>query len=396
MLQLGKSVGNKTNSSFPRRKNQACRYFAREFTLTNTMHEKSFKPKPPDLTGPKRAVFIGITLLISVAVLESLSSLFLFRYYSAAELAFNPTGSALVYLAKKALNIPPFHRSESVDPPPLYEIDDQLGYTTSPGKHRVAITVDRRTYRFSVTVPQRGLRATAYQQENKPKAIYVFGDSFIFGWGNNDEQTMPWLLQQKFPQYKVLNLAQNGYGITHAVVQFERMKDSIKKEDVIILPYGDYYVPRNYGPPSFMRSAFPPCAICAGRDARWPVVRSKGGELAIEYLSMDCSKNGQYCAQDDPNPAVMIEATQKIVAFFSKIPAKVVLAYFSGPENDPVIAYAKQLGMPIVDIRLNTRSPEWDDFGRFDRHPGPIAQYNYFRILSHGLIENKLIEENEK
>jgi hypothetical protein len=145
-----------------------------------------------------------------------------------------------------------------------------------------------------------------------------------------------------------------------------------------------------------MRSAFPPCAICAGRDALWPVARSKGGELAIEYLDMDCSKNGQYCKQDDPNPAVVIEATQKIIAFFSKVGAKVVLAYLSGSDSDPVIAYARQLGMTIVDIRLDTKSPEWDDFGRFDRHPGPIAQYNYFRKLSQGLLDNKLIEENEK
>jgi hypothetical protein len=350
----------------------------------------------PHLTAQKRAMLIGIAVFISAAILEALSSLFLFRYYSATELAFYPTGSASIYLVKKALNISPFHSIESLDSPPLYEIDDQLGYTTRPGKHRVAISVGSKTYRFSVTVPQRGLRATAYQQEDRPMAIYAFGESFMFGWGNNDEQTIPWLLQQKFPQYKVLNLAQNGYGMMQAVVQFGRMKDSIKKEDIIILPYGDFDLVRNYGAPSFMRSAFPPCSICAGRTAHWPVARSKGGELAIDYLNMDCSKNGQYCKQDDPSPAVIVEATQKIIAFFSKVSAKVVLAYMSGPDGDPVVAYARQLGMPIIDMRLDARSPEWDDLGRFDRHPGPIAQYNYFRKLSQGLIENKLIEENEK
>jgi hypothetical protein len=360
------------------------------------MQEKSSDPKAAHLSSLKLAIFIGATVVICAVILESLSSLFLFRYYSATELAFNPTGSASIYLVKKAFNISPFHPRESVDPAPLYEIDDQLGYTTTPGKHRVAISVGSKTYRFSVTVPQRGTRATAYHQEDRPMAIYAFGDSFIFGWGNNDEQTIPWLLQQKFPQYKVLNLAQSGYGITHAVVQFGKMKDSIRKEDIIILPYGDYYLARNYGPPSFMRGAFPPCAICAGRNARWPVARVKGGELAVEYLDMDCSKNGQYCNQADPNPAVMIEATQKIVEFFSKVHAKVVLAYLSGSDSDPVIAYARKLGMIIVDIRLGTRSPEWDDFGRFDRHPGPIAQYNFFRKLSQGLIENNLIAQSEK
>jgi hypothetical protein len=364
--------------------------------LNDIMQKDNPEPKPSRLSGLKPTVFIGITVLLSAIILESLSSLFLFRYYSAAELAFNPIGSATVLLAKKALNIPPFHVAESVESGPLYEIDDELGYTTSPGRHTVALSVGSKTYRFSVSVPARGLRATAYGQEDRSKAIYIFGDSFIFGWGNNDEQTMPWLLQEKFPQYQVMNLAQSGYGITQAVIQFRRMKDSVKKDDILILPYADYYLTRNYGPPSFMRGAFSACSICAGRAAKWPVARSNGGELAIEYLNMDCSKNGGYCKQDDPGQAVMVEATQKIIAFFSKVGAKVVLAYLSGPDRDPVIAFARQLGMRVIDIRLDSRSPEWDDFGRFDRHPGPIAQYNYFKKLSSGLEEEKLIETTER
>jgi hypothetical protein len=361
------------------------------------MDPRSYEPGRAPLTARKRIIFVALTLFLVVVILESLSSLFLFRYYSANQLPLYPTGLASVFLADKAFDISPFHSVESVDRPPLYDIDDQLGYTTNPGKYRISISVGARTYQFHVTVPQRGLRATGYRQSDAGAAMYVFGDSFIFGWGNNDEQTMPWLLQQKFPQYRIVNLAQNGYGITHAVIQFERMRNAIKQGDVLILPYADYYLARDYGPPSFMRSAFPPCAICAGRTARWPVARSNAsGELAVDYLNMECAKNGQYCDQPDPSYAVMVEATQKIIAFFAKAPVKVVVAFLNGPDSDPVIAYARQLGMPIVDIRLNMRSTEWDDFGRFDRHPGPIAQYNYFRKLSEGLVAQKLIEGSDK
>jgi hypothetical protein len=109
---------------------------------------------------------------------------------------------------------------------------------------------------------------------------------------------------------------------------------------------------------------------------------------------MECNKNGTYCDQKDPDPSVMVEATKKIIEFYSnaRARAKVVVAYLSGPENDPVIAYVKKLGMPMIDIRLDGRSPEWDDFGRFDRHPGPIAQFNYFRKISKGLLDRGLIE----
>jgi hypothetical protein len=58
---------------------------------------------------------------------------------------------------------------------------------------------------------------------------------------------------------------------------------------------------------------------------------------------------------------------------------------------DPVIAYARRLGLPVADIRLNRASPEWDDFGAFDGHPGPIAQFNYFEKLSRVLEAQHLV-----
>jgi hypothetical protein len=38
-------------------------------------------------------------------------------------------------------------------------------------------------------------------------------------------------------------------------------------------------------------------------------------------------------------------------------------------------------------IRLNRASPEWDDFGAFDGHPGPIAQFNFFQKLAAVVLE---------
>ena len=351
------------------------------------------KDKPADNTGSqlsarKWIVFVAATLLISIVILESLSALFLFRYFSLAQEAFLPKGSATVYLAQRALRIWPFQTTETIVPHSLYVDDEKLGYTTRPGKYQVALSVGKKTYRFAVTIAAPGTRATGYRDENKPLTMYFFGNSFVFGWGNNDEQTMPWLLQQRFPQYKVLNLAQNGYGITQAVIQYEQLKGSIKKDDLIILPYADYYLGRNYGAPSVLRTN------PYKGDRRWPVVRAKAnGDWTIEYISADCTKNDGYCTRADPDPAVMVEATKKIFAFFSKAEAKVAVAYLNGPDSDPIIAYARQLGMSVIDIRLDHKSPDWDDLLPFDGHPGPIAQYNFFNKLSKGLLDRGLLQE---
>ena len=339
----------------------------------------------------KRAAQILVLLVIIFGAAELIAAYMLFRYGALKQAAFQPTGLASVYLVEKALRIPAFHPVASVDPAPLYVPDERLGYTSSPGRHRVSISLGRKTMSFVMTVPRRGERATSYEELTRPHSIYVFGDSFMLGWGNNDEQSMPWLLQQRFPDYRVVNLAQDGYGITQAVLQYQQLRPSLNAGDLLILPYGEFYLQRDYGAPSWMRNLSQGLEQRLGaRDgmdaARYPVIRpGAGGDLRIDYLSISCARNGDYCSKPDPDRGVMVDATKSIIRYFAAEKRPLVLAFFEGRDDDPVIAYARELGLPIADIRLNRASPEWDDFGAFDGHPGPIAQFNYFQKLARAL-----------
>jgi hypothetical protein len=151
-----------------------------------------------------------VLLVIIFGAAELIAAYMLYRYSALKQTALQPTGLVSVYLVEKALRIPAFHPVSSVEPAPLFVPDDRLGYTSSPGRHLVSISLGRKTMSFVMTVPQRGERATSYEELARAHSIYVFGDSFVLGWGNNDEQTMPWLLQQRFPDYRVVNLAQDG------------------------------------------------------------------------------------------------------------------------------------------------------------------------------------------
>jgi hypothetical protein len=86
----------------------------------------------------------------------------------------------------------------------------------------------------------------------------------------------------------------------------------------------------------------------------------------------------------------LVNATS--ITAFRRRKAPAVLAFFQGSDDDPVISYARDLGLPIADIRLDRASPEWDDFGVFDGHPGPLAQFNYFEKLSRMLVEQHIIK----
>ena len=105
----------------------------------------------------------------------------------------------------------------------------------------------------------------------------------------------------------------------------------------------------------------------------------------IDYLSISCTRNGDYCSGPDPERAVLVEATKSIIRYFAAEKRPVVLAFLEGADDDPVVAYARSLGLAVADIRLDRASPEWDDFGAFDGHPGPIAQFNYFEKLTRAL-----------
>jgi hypothetical protein len=91
----------------------------------------------------------------------------------------------------------------------------------------------------------------------------------------------------------------------------------------------------------------------------------------------------------------MVDATKAIVRVFRGSKSKVVFVHLYGVDDDPVVEYAREVGLQVVDIRLDRQTPEWDDFGRFDGHAGPVAHYNWFRKLSKSLIDNRIVLPEE-
>ena len=87
------------------------------------------------------------------------------------------------------------------------------------------------------------------------------------------------------------------------------------------------------------------------------------------------------------------EVTKKILSEIYNIGekngVKLILAFVRGDDSsdEAVVAYAKQIGYFISDIRPKNERNEWDDFGIFDPHPGPLAQNNYAIKLHKAISE---------
>jgi hypothetical protein len=103
-------------------------------------------------------------------------------------------------------------------------------------------------YSFVVTHLQNTLRATQpidnYSAADEKPEIWIFGCSFTHGWSLNDEETYPWLLQQRFPDYQIVNFGVSGYGTIHSLFQY-RDALRMKRPRLAILAYARFHDERN-------------------------------------------------------------------------------------------------------------------------------------------------------
>ena len=127
----------------------------------------------------------------------------------------------------------------------LYKKHSTLGYSHLPGEFTVTLHTG---YSFKVTHLPSTLRITHPVDENtsllQKEEIWIFGCSFTHGWSLNDHETYPWLLQERYPEYEIVNFGVTGYGTIHSLLQFKNaLKTRIPR--IVILSYAALHDERN-------------------------------------------------------------------------------------------------------------------------------------------------------
>lgn len=122
--------------------------------------------------------------------------------------------------------------------------DPLTGYRHHPGQYEVTIG----GLQFNMTHDAQGRRLTAPGERNmageRPE-IWIFGGSFTHGWGVNDDQTFPWLLQESLPQYRMVNYGVSGYGTLLSLLQLRREISAGSKPAKVVLAYLYFHDQRN-------------------------------------------------------------------------------------------------------------------------------------------------------
>ncbi len=97
-----------------------------------------------------------------------------------------------------------------VEPPKaVYGYDPFLGYVNNPGHFKITFPTG---YSFEVTHQENGFRKTRSGLLPQPTQgqIWIFGCSSTYGWSLNDSEAFAWLVQEKLPDYEVINFAGAG------------------------------------------------------------------------------------------------------------------------------------------------------------------------------------------
>src|SRR5262249_54406560 len=126
-----------------------------------------------------------------------------------------------------------------------------FGYSHIPGKF--IVTLGSR-YSFNVTHLPNTLRITHpidsyFNSPRLKEEIWIFGCSVTHGWSLNDQETYPWLLQERFPEYEIVNFGVGGYGTIHSLIQFREALE-VKTPKLAVLVYASFHDKRN----TFIRS----------------------------------------------------------------------------------------------------------------------------------------------
>lgn len=128
----------------------------------------------------------------------------------------------------------------------LYNLHPTLGYVHIPGDFTVTL---RDGYSFHLTHLPNTLRIThplvTYNQPRPRKEIWIFGCSFTHGWSLNNHETYPWLLQERFPEYEMVNFGVGSYGTIHSLIQLREALQTGRVPAIIILAYAGFHEERN-------------------------------------------------------------------------------------------------------------------------------------------------------
>jgi hypothetical protein len=143
----------------------------------------------------------------------------------------------------------------------IHVYDPEIGWVLSPNhvkrRHRY-IGADGSVHYDVVYTVDHGARVTSLEAHAGDPVVVTTGCSFTFGHGVNDQDSWPWLLQERLPRYRVVNVGAMGYGTDQALLAAQRQVEQFAGHvRAVALGFADFQIERNRGPQGWLAITFP-------------------------------------------------------------------------------------------------------------------------------------------
>lgn len=125
----------------------------------------------------------------------------------------------------------------------FFQPDSLLGFRGRPGLYHCQIGD---SLSFSITHDSAGFRSTGSRKTSDPlPEIWIFGCSFTHGYGVDDHEAWPYIVQSRLPEYKVRNFGMTAYGTYQSFLLLKKLLKSGCVPNHVVYAYGTFHEQRN-------------------------------------------------------------------------------------------------------------------------------------------------------
>jgi len=273
--------------------------------------------------------------------------------------------------------------------------DGVLGFIPAPGKRKVTVN---KGLVYTVTILDNNTRIThpleTYRARSEKDEIWLFGDSFTAG-VCNDNETYPWLLQEKMPEYEIVNFGLGGGSTLQSLLWFKKALKSGRSPKIAVIAYAAFHDERN----TFSRGR--------RRDV---VPYNHLGPVNIPYARLDLNGNIRYYGAEAEYKEFPLMRHSALVAWFEEMYDKIETRFMKSHEvskaiikefdglcrknnirlivagimadrgTKDMLRYCQKEGISSVDISVDLSRKGYTS-APYDMHPSALADQEYAEKL---------------
>lgn len=313
---------------------------------------------------------------------------------------------SLRILGYQALKIP--YNYLISNPENCIVLDSLMGIKLNPGTFQVTIN---QQLEYTVNQTLKNERVTYKNDSISLNQLFIYGCSYTYGMGVNDNETYPFLLDKNLGNYKIHNKAVPGYGTIHSYLQLQQDIENNNIPKTAILAYYDFHDERNILSKTYQNKLF------LGLKSR---VKNRAKSINVEnsnqpFFNPKTDQIESLNIKEDYRPFPFVEysalfnllnneinfyqsdkelakkVSLRLITKMSKLCLdNDIIFYVALMENNNTITldFCKQNNIKTIDCHINL---EQDDYRNrpHDMHPSPIAHQKYAQLLQDFFLTNE-------